>query len=74
MKQRTEEVSRVRAITSGGDAAVQFAAEVKSLSKEEWPELFQHAQLPVVIPMEHALAMKSNLGLSWNKLRSLGGI
>ena len=71
LKRRTEGMHRVRAITSGGDTTVQVAAEVKSLSKEEREEILQEVQLPIMIPTDHALAMKADLAVPWNKLRTL---
>ena len=71
LKRRSNEISRVRSIASGGDTTAQLEAEVKSLTKEERGELLQQVQLPVAIPTDHALAMKADLGLPWNKL---GGI
>ena len=61
----------VRDIASGGDSTTQLAAEIKSLSKAEREDLLQQACLPIVIPPEHALAMKADLGIPWNKLRIL---
>jgi len=46
-------------------------AEMKCLTKEERDQLLHQAQLPVVIPCDHALAIKADLGLPWNKLRIL---
>lgn len=71
MKRRTEGISLVRSITSGGDSTAQMAAEVKALSKEERESILQEAQLPIFIPTDHALAMKADLSLPWNKLRIL---
>lgn len=71
MKRRSDEISRVRSIMSGGDTTVQLSAEIKSLEKEEREKLLEDAQLPVVIPTDHALAMKADLGLPWNKFRIL---
>ena len=61
----------VRDIASGGDSTTQLAAEIKSLSKAEREDLLQQTCLPIVIPPEHALAMKADLGIPWNKLRIL---
>ena len=71
LKRRSDEIGRVRSIASGGDSTVQLQAEIKSLTKEERDELLYQAQLPIVIPSDHALAMKADLGLPWNKLRIL---
>ena len=71
VERRSEVLSAVRQIASGGDTSAQFAAEVKSLSQVEREDLLQQAQLPVVIPADHALAMKADLGIPWTKLRIL---
>lgn len=71
VKRRTDGIGRVRSVTSGGDVAAQLASEVKSLSKAEREELLKEAQLPVIIPTDHALAIKADLALSWRKTRIL---
>lgn len=73
LKRRTENISRVRSITSGGESVAQLASEIKSLSKSEREEILAEAKLPVVvIPTDQALAMKATLGIPWNnKLRVL---
>ena len=70
-KRRSDVISRVRSIASGGNTTIQLEAEIKALTKGERDELLHQAQLPVVIPTDHALAMKADLGLPWNKLRIL---
>lgn len=64
-------MGRVRHVASAGASKAQLAAEVKSLSKEEREELVSKASLPVYIPPDHALAMKADLSIPWNKLRVL---
>ena len=71
LKRRTETFSKVRSIISGRDNMAQLASEIRSLTKAECEELLQDAELPVVIPTEHALAMKADLEIPWNKLRIL---
>ena len=44
-------------------------SKIKSLNKEEREDLLKEASLPIKIPTEHVLAIKSDLALSWNKLR-----
>lgn len=44
--------------------------EVKVLPKQDRQKLLQDA-LPLEIPAEHTLAMKTSLGISWTKLRTL---
>jgi hypothetical protein len=48
-----------------------MAAAVRSLSKKEREDILQEAQLPIMIPTDHALAMKADLAIPWNKLRTL---
>lgn len=71
LNRRTETISKVRSVISGGDNMTQLASEIKSLTKAEREELLLDAQLPVVIPTDQALAMKADLEIPWNKLRIL---
>ena len=71
LKRRSETISKVRSLISGGDSTTQLAAEIQSPSQAERQELLQEAQLPVVIPTHQALAMKADLEIPWNKLRIL---
>lgn len=71
MERRTEVLSAVRELTSGGDSTPQLAAEIRHLSKAEREDLLREVSLPVVIPPSHALAMKADLEIPWNKLRKL---
>ena len=55
-------MSVVREFSSVGDSTSQLIAEIKQLSKSAREELVRAAKLPVVvIPLNHALAMKANL-------------
>lgn len=71
LKRRTNTIAKVRSIESAGDSSAQLASEIKSLSKEEREQLLSEAQLPIYIPPDHALALKSDLSIPWNKLRTL---
>ena len=71
VKRRAEVLESVREIASGGDSTSQFAAEVNYLSQVQREELLQQVQLPLVIPANHALAMKADLAIPWTKLRIL---
>ena len=71
VKRRTTVLSSVRQFTSGGDSSKQLAAEIQSLTKSEREDLLHQAQLPVVVPVDHALAMKADLAIPWTKLRIL---
>jgi len=57
-------LSTIRESISGVDGTVQLQSEVRSLSREERQELLHKADLPVVIPTDHALAMKADMSLS----------
>ena len=74
IKRRTHELQQVREFISGGrDAAhQQLASEVLQLSRVERKELVKEAGLVASdLPVEHGLAMKADLGLPWNKVRTL---
>ncbi len=71
VKRRAEVLETVREVTSGGDSTSQLAAEVRYLTKAQREELLQQVQLPLVIPADHALAMKADLAIPWTKLRVL---
>ncbi len=71
IKRRTEQIGRIRSLSSGGDSVAQLRAEMKSLSKEEREEILQEVGLPVAIPLDHSLAMKADLAIPWSKLRLL---
>ena len=49
-------------------------AEVNYLSRQQREELLQQAQLPLVIPADHALALKANLSIPWQSLEYFEGI
>ncbi len=71
MKRRAEVIDSVREVASGGDSSSQLAAELHSLSQHDREDLLHQVQLPLVIPTEHALAMKADLAIPWTKLRIL---
>ncbi len=71
VSRRSGVLNSIRELTSGGDSSSQLAAEVKALSKVEREALLQEASLPVMISPCHALAIKSDLQMPWNKLRLL---
>ena len=71
LQRRSQQIGQAHTIVSGGDAFFQLQAEVKLLSDDERKELLGEIGLPVVIPTDHALAMKADLSLPWTKLRVL---
>jgi len=64
-------INAVRKIVCGGDSSGHLAAEIQALSKSERKDLLRQAQLPVIVPADHALAMKADLAISWTKLSIL---
>ena len=71
LRRRTKDIGRVRSISSRGESSAQLAAEVRALSREEREKLLLDAKLPIHIPADYALALKADLSIPWNKLRSL---
>lgn len=69
LKRRSDSIGVIREVTSGGDSTIQLRAEIQSLTENEREELLAQAKLPVVIPTNHALAMKADLSIPWIKLR-----
>ena len=66
---RNKTLAELRNSISGGDSLLQLRTELRALSKEEREEVLEGANLPVVIPTDHALAMKADLALPWAKMR-----
>ena len=64
LKQRTETIIVPLSVV---ETTWQLASEIRSLTTAEREELLQDVQLPMVIPTEHALAMKADLEIPWNK-------
>ena len=71
----TEEASqrtvkrRITAIREVREAlSVDLGEEVRALPLSMRKDLLAEAGLPIEIPANHALAMKANLSISWNKL------
>lgn len=64
-------MDHVRELVSCGDSATQLMKEIKQLTKSERQELLFNAGFTLEIPPEQGLAMKADLGISWNKLRIL---
>jgi hypothetical protein len=66
---RSQQLAKVRDNISGGASQVQLQSEIRCLSKEERQEILNDANLPITIPANHVLAMKSDLAIPWAKLR-----
>ena len=71
---RTQELNEHRRVCSGGDQGFQLGHEVKTCcTTEEREKILKELQggFKVVIPTSHALGMKAELGIPWNKLRAI---
>ena len=71
MKRRSNELSEIREKLSMGEAHIQLSHEIKKIPKEERVLLMKEANFMVVIPPEQGLAMKADLNIPWNKLRTM---
>ncbi len=72
IQRRAHCLSTIRTAISGGsgeDTVTQLRSDIRCLSKEERQELLRSAGLPIVIPSDHALALKADLSIPWSKLR-----
>lgn len=68
-RRRTNEISKVREYISVGNSKEQMANEIEMLPKAERNELMKEVNFTLTVPPGQGLAMKSDLCLSWRKLR-----
>ena len=68
---RSRQLSDIRASISGGDSCAQLQSELRCLTREERQQVLKEANLPIVVPPDHALGIKAETGLPWAKLRVL---
>ena len=71
LRRRSDELTQHRHVASGGSDLVQLRHEVKSLSNEDQKWLFQEMEFKIEISAQTGLAMKANLCLSWNRMRTM---
>ncbi|KAK3700155.1 hypothetical protein QZH41_009868 [Actinostola sp. cb2023] len=74
VQRRASTVEQVRRVITGGtneDCQIQQVAEFRRLGREERQQFVQEAGLSIEIPPEEGLAMKSELGIPWNKIRHI---
>ena len=69
LSRRTKSVESYRE-SIGGDVNV-HALELRHLAKQERQEILKCSGLTLEVPPGEGLAMKSDLGIPWNKLRHL---
>ena len=70
VRRRSSELEDIRA-TMCKDSKAQLQAEVKGLPAEERKKLLLSAGITLDIPPEKGLAMKADLAIPWNKLRTI---
>ena len=69
---RSGEINSIRQVVRGGPQIQQFQDEVHTLSEDERRQLLlQSKPLQIQIPVEEGLAMKADLGIPWNEMRTL---
>lgn len=71
ISRRSSCLSQLREHISGGESSVQLKAELNALTREERMEALADAHLPIVIPAEQALSMKTDLVLPWATVRKV---
>ena len=69
LRQRSHEMADFRGIISGNCPLPQLASELNELPREEREKLIK--PLSIRISAEHSLAMKADLQIPWNKLRTI---
>ena len=71
---RSLSLATTREIVSGGDTDVQLREEVKALTTEERQSLLRdlvEGGCRLAIPSGDSVAMKADLDIPWNKLRTV---
>lgn len=71
IRRRSSEIEMIRDQLSMGDSSVQMGTEIRVLPKDERERIMKEANFTVTIPPEQGLAMKANLNIPWNKLRTM---
>ena len=66
MKRRVDKVNEMRETVN-----LDVEDEIRARSREKRETLLKETALPLAIPTDHSLAIKSSLSISWNKLRKL---
>ena len=61
----------MRDLVSAGDSKSQMKEEIRHLSKEDRQSLLFSGGFTIDIPPEQGLAMKADLAILWNKLRTI---
>lgn len=64
-------MNKIRERLSMGNTTVLMCNELKIIPKEERIALMKEANFTVTIPPDQGLAMKADLNIPWNKLRTM---
>ena len=64
-------MNKVRDAISGGDSKCLLTAELCHIEKAERQAIMREAWFKLEVPEGEGLAMKTSLGIPWNKLRHL---
>jgi len=74
IQRRASAIESYRYEISGGTVAdykLQQLSEIRRLGREERRDIVSEAGLSIEIPPDEGLAMKSELGIPWNKIRNM---
>ena len=71
LRRRSGELDRHRSVSSGGAELAQLSHEVQSLKPEEKRQLLEDMDFKIEIPALTGLALKADLCLPWNRMRSM---
>ena len=66
---RSNELDTIRKRLSADDEDIQLIIETKIIYSEMRKELVRELDFSVTIPADQSLAMKTDLGIPWRKLR-----
>ena len=70
-RKRSNELATIRKRLSADDEDIQLIDEMKIISSEMRKELVRELDFSVTIPADQSLAMKTDLGIPWRKLRMM---
>ena len=68
---QSQELQQLREVISGGDASKQLQDELHCLSSEERKQLLRDSGFRLDVSAEQGLAMKADLAIPWNQLRTI---
>lgn len=71
LRRRSNELECHRRVVSGGEGLAQMRDEVKSLTSQDRLALFKDMEFKIEIPALTGLALKADLCLPWNRMRTM---